>query len=73
MLNILLPVDGSDASNKALASFIDLSRSLYKEMPIIHLLNVQLPLHGDVSMFINKENTKQFHQEEGMKKTAVCL
>lgn len=68
MLNILLPVDGSDASNKALASFIDLSRSLYKEMPIIHLLNVQLPLHGDVSMFINKENTKQFHQEEGMKK-----
>ena len=66
MLKILLPVDGSDTSNKAVADFIRLL-DWYKEMPEIHLLNVQLPLHGDVSMFIGKQNIAQYHQEEGLK------
>ncbi len=66
MLKILLPVDGSDVSNKAVADFIKLL-DWYRETPEIHLLNVQLPLHGDICMFIDKENIKQFHQEEGLK------
>ena len=66
MLKILLPVDGSDTSNKAVVDFIKLL-GWYKETPEIHLLNVQLPLHGDVSMFIGKENIAQYHQEEGLK------
>ncbi|MDP1559499.1 MAG: universal stress protein [Nitrosomonas sp.] len=67
MLKILLPVDGSDSSNKAVADFIQLL-DCYKETPEIHLLNVQHPLDGNVSLFIDKENIRQYHQEEGMKK-----
>ncbi|MDO8437947.1 MAG: universal stress protein [Nitrosomonadaceae bacterium] len=66
MLKILLPVDGSDTSNKAVADFIKLL-GWYREIPEIHLLNVQPPLHGNVSRFIDKENIKQYHQEEGLK------
>jgi hypothetical protein len=67
MLKILLPVDGSDASNRSVSDFIQLI-DCYKEKPEIHLSNVQLPLDGNVSSFIDKENIKQYHQEEGMKK-----
>lgn len=67
MLKILLPVDGSDSSNKSVADFIQLM-DCYKEAPEIHLLNVQLPLDGNISLFIDKENIRQYHQEEGMKK-----
>ena len=66
MLKILVPVDGSDNSNKSVSDFIRLL-GWYKETPEIHLLNVQLPLHGGVSCFIDKENIKQYHQEEGFK------
>lgn len=66
MLKILLPVDGSDISNKAVADFIKLL-DWYRETPEIHLLNVQLPLHGDICMFIDKDNIKQYHREEGLK------
>lgn len=66
MLKMLLPVDGSDACSKAIARFIPIL-GWYKEMPGIHLLNVQYPLHGDISMFVNEENIKQYHQEEGLK------
>jgi len=67
MLKILLPVDGSDSSNKSVADFIQFM-DCYKETPEIHLLNVQLPLDGNISLFIDKENIKQYHQEEGMEK-----
>ena len=66
MLKILVPVDGSDNSNKSVSDFIRLL-GWYKETPEIHLLNVQLPLHGGVSCFIDRENIKQYHQEEGFK------
>jgi hypothetical protein len=40
MLNVLLPVDGSDSSQRAVGKVIELSNRL---APIeIHLLNVQL-------------------------------
>ena len=67
MLKILLPVDGSDSSNKSAVDFIQLI-DCYKETPEIHLLNVQLPLDGNITSFIDKENIRQYHQEEGMKK-----
>ena len=66
MLKMLLPVDGSPACNNAIAQFIPLL-GCYKEIPEIHLLNVQFPLHGDVSVFIDQENINQYHQEEGLK------
>lgn len=65
MIKVLLPVDGSDASTESVANFI---RHLdwYKQIPEIHLLNVQLSLHGNVSLFIDAGNIKQYHQDEGM-------
>ena len=66
MLKILLPVDGSECSKKAVADFIPLLE-WYKEIPELHLLNVQYPLDGNVSLFINQADIKQYHQEEGLK------
>ena len=66
MLKILLPVDGSDNSSKAVTDFIRLL-DWYKEKPEIHLLNVQYALDGNVSLFINQADIKQYHQEEGLK------
>lgn len=66
MLKILLPVDGSECSRKAVVDFIQLL-DWYKEIPEFHLLNVQYPLDGNVSLFINQADIKQYHQDEGLK------
>lgn len=66
MLKILLPVDGSDNSEKAVADFISMI-SWYKEPPEVHLLTVQTPLSGNISSYISATDIKQYHQEEGLK------
>lgn len=66
MLKILLPVDGSANSVKAVRKTIEMME-WYKEKPEIHVLNVQFPLDGNVSLFIGQRDIKQYHQEEGMK------
>ncbi len=66
MLKILLPVDGSDNSDKAVADFISMI-NWYKELPEVHLLTVQTPLSGNISSYISATDIKQYHQEEGLK------
>lgn len=66
MLKILLPVDDSDNSTKTVSKFIRLL-DWYKEKPELHLLNVRNPLDGNVSLFINQADIKQYHQENGLK------
>ena len=66
MLKFLLPVDGSDASDRAIAGFITII-DWYKEKPEVHLLNVQFPQRGNVPLFIDKESIELYQQEEGMK------
>ena len=66
MPKFLLPVNGSDTSNKAVLDFIKLL-DWYKETPEIHLLNVQHPLHGNAPMLIDKKSINQYRQEKGMK------
>ena len=66
MLKLLLPVDGSEASDKAVMQFVKLVPS-YRETPEIHLLNVQFPLRGNVPMFIDKKSIDLYYQEEGTK------
>ncbi|PSJ17202.1 universal stress protein [Nitrosomonas supralitoralis] len=66
MLKILLPIDGSDNSDKTVNNFIRLL-DWYKQKPELHLLNVQSPLSGNVSLFINQADINQYHQEEGLK------
>lgn len=66
MVKILLPIDGSKNSNLSVMKTIEIIQ-WYKETPEIHLLNVQFPLDGNVSLFINQDDIKQYHQEEGVK------
>ena len=66
MFRILVPVDGSDTSLRAVAH---LTKKLnwYKDSVEIHLLNVQHPVHQDVSMFVGHDQLQQFHHDEGLK------
>lgn len=66
MLKVLLPVDGSEHATKATADFVQ-RRDWFRSDLELHLLNVQYPLDGNVSLFINQADIKQYHQEEGMK------
>ena len=65
MLKFLLAVDGSEISNKAVFNFIKLL-NWYKEIPEIHLLNVQYPLHGNAPILIDKSRINEYHQEKGI-------
>jgi nucleotide-binding universal stress UspA family protein len=64
-MKILLPVDGSGASNRAL-DYLVKHLGGYREVEI-QLLNVQQPVSGSVSAFVNRDTIATFHQEEGMK------
>jgi nucleotide-binding universal stress UspA family protein len=66
MLKFLFPVDGSDASNRAITEFIT-RMDWYRHIPEIHLLNVQFPQRGNVPLFIDKENIDKYHREEALK------
>ena len=63
MLKVLVPVDGSENSNRVVG-FVIKQASLVKEPLDIHLLNVQHPLPGTIRGV--SEQAKQFHNEEGL-------
>jgi nucleotide-binding universal stress UspA family protein len=65
MLKALVPVDGSSNALCAVRHVIKLVQD--REPLDIHLLNVQPPLHGDVTAFVADGNVKAFHREEGEK------
>jgi nucleotide-binding universal stress UspA family protein len=66
MLKMLIPVDGSESAMRAVQHLIK-KASWYKEPAEVHLLNVQYPLHGDVQMFLDHEQVRGFHHDEGIK------
>lgn len=68
MKRVLLPVDGSECSLRAVALVIS-KRALYAspEELEIHLANVQPPLSNDVSRFVSREQIAEFHREESEK------
>jgi len=67
MLNLLVPVDGSEASNRAV-DFLLHRIDAFKVPVEIHLINVQqpLPYGGRVSSVVGHDRVAQFHREEGM-------
>ena len=70
MKKILLPVDGSDNSLRAVQVAIDQARNASEPVQI-HLLNVQLPIiSGDVKMFVSPEQIKAYYHDEGIKALA---
>ena len=67
MASWLIPVDGDDEISLKPVAWLIAHRDDWKTLPAIHLLNVQRPLSGDVSQFVNAEQVRDFHREEGLK------
>ena len=65
MLRILVAVDGSESSDRAVAHLLK-KLGWYREAIEVHLLNVQAALPVDVSRFIAPEQLEIFHREQGM-------
>ncbi len=65
----LIPVDGSEVSLKPIDWLIT-HREDWTTLPAIHLLSVQAPLTGDASRFVNADQLKDYHREEGLKAMA---
>lgn len=68
MLKILLAVDGSPNALRA-TQYVILLGSHLKAMDL-HLLNIQVPVSGDVKRFINAADISQYHHDEGLKALA---
>lgn len=67
-MKILIPVDGSDCALRAVAHAIKMIGACAgHDKPEVHLINVQPSVRGAVGMFIDKEDIKDYHREEGMK------
>ena len=65
-MKVLIPVDGSEASNRAVDHVIA-STAWLKEVPQICLLNVQWKLAtGNVKLFINQDTINDYYREQGM-------
>ncbi len=65
-MKILIPVDGSEAGNRAVGHVIA-SLAWLKAAPQIHLLNVQWKLAtGNVKLFINQDTINDYYREQGM-------
>ena len=67
MPKLLVPVDGSENSDRAV-DFVIKKAGWCREPVEIHLLNVQPPIvSGNVTMFIRQEQLNDYYQEEGLK------
>lgn len=67
----LIPVDSSDVALKPIAWLLE-HRDDWKETPAVHLLNVQPALPRDISRFINAEQLRDYHREEGLRALAAA-
>jgi nucleotide-binding universal stress UspA family protein len=68
---VLVPVDGSDESLRAVDHVLDLvRRGLHVE---VHLLNVQLAVRGAAASFVSATDLQDYHREEGMKALAGAI
>lgn len=64
MLSVLIPVDGSTCSDRAVARFIR-HASLFREVPAVHLLHVHPPIPvGRVQQHIGHETLAAYYREE---------
>ena len=64
-MKVLIPVDGSASANRAVEHVVA-SVAWLKEVPQIHLLNVQWKLaSGNVKLFINQDTINDYYREQG--------
>ncbi len=67
MLKVLVPVDGSEHSNRVVPYLLGLAGHLKEPLEVL-LLNVQHPLPGTIRGVA--EQARQYHNEEGTKALA---
>lgn len=66
MQRMLVAIDGSGYSDRTV-EYVIRQASLLKEQPVVHLLNVQLPLTGvNVKLFVSQDSLKSYYHDEGM-------
>jgi nucleotide-binding universal stress UspA family protein len=70
MLKALVPVDGSENSLSAVRHVIRLVQD--REPLDVHLINVQPPMHGDVTAFVSTASVHDFQREQGHKAMAAA-
>lgn len=62
---VTLAVDGSAPALRAVQHVLALRGEIKEPASLeVHLLNVQAPVPGDVSSFVNKETLQEFHREK---------
>ena len=62
---ILIPVDGSPSSMRAVQQVLSLQRQLQDGASTeIHLLNVQRPISGNVATFVTAASIEDYHREQ---------
>lgn len=61
---ILIATDGSENSLNALKRWFD--ENPLESSSELHLLNVQLPVNGNVRSFVNPDTLSDYHREEGL-------
>ena len=71
MLRVLVPIDGSEVSNRAADRVVRMVE-WFREKPEIHLLNVQSPVPEGAMRLIAQKQVESFHREEGEKVLAVA-
>lgn len=66
MVSILLPVDGSENSQRAVRDLVA-KHDWYQHPLQLHLLNVQLPIaSGLVKSFISQNQLESYYRDEGL-------
>ena len=67
MLKMLVPVDGSDAANRAL-DFAIKKKDWYKDPIELHIINVQppMPYGSSVTSVIGKDAVNKYHRDEAL-------
>ena len=71
-MRLLVPVDGSDGALRAVDEAVTLAKSLASPAHIV-LVNVQVPLSGDIGLFIPAADLQRFHAEQGDKQLAGAI
>jgi nucleotide-binding universal stress UspA family protein len=65
MLKILVPVDGSNTAERAVAHLLKLRGT--EGALDIHLLNVQIPIDsGHARLFVSHDELEDYHRDEGL-------
>ena len=62
MRKVLVPIDGSECSLRAVQYLLDAAASGWR--PDIHLVNVQVRLPTEVGQFVSSENIHDFQHEQ---------